>query len=217
MAHEHTDVATDSPVAYTVVDSISDNVEPFFLSVRSNMLFDLLALPNVGAEFYLGKDFTAGINWLYGWWNNNSLHRYWRAYGGEIFGRWWFGAVARSKPLTGHHAGVYGQAFIYDFEWGGEGQMGGKPGCGFFDKTQFGIGVEYGYSLPVGRRINIDFTIGVGYIGGTYIKYKPIDNHYVYGSTHRRNYFGPTKVEVSFVWLIGYSKFNPLKTKGGER
>ena len=194
-----------------------DTVRPFYMNVRSNLLLDLFALPNVGAEVYVGKDFSAGLNWTYAWWSNDSRHFYWRAYGGEIFGRWWWSKTAERKPLTGHHIGLYGQAFIYDFEWGGQGQMGGKPGGSFFDKTQLGIGVEYGFSLPVARNINIDFSIGVGYIGGTYINYEPIDNHYVYRSTHRRNYFGPTKIEMSFVWLIGHGNFNSMKAKGGDR
>lgn len=199
-------------------DSVAvDTTRTLYANVRSNMLFDLAALPNVGAELYLGKGFSAGLNWMYAWWSCDSRHRYWRAYGGEIFGRWWFGSAADRKPLTGHHVGLYGQAFIYDFEWGGEGQMGGKPGGGFFDKPQLGIGVEYGYSLPVGRRINIDFSIGLGYVGGTYVKYEPIDNHYVYQSTHRRNYFGLTKLEVTFVWLIGHGNINRSKAKGGAR
>lgn len=187
---------------------------PFYMDIRSNMLYDLLALPNIGVEFYLGKDFSLGANWLYAWWKTDRRHRYWRAYGGEVFGRWWFGKKAHEKPLTGHHLGLYGQLYTYDFEWGGEGEMGGKPGGNLWDRNFWTSGVEYGYSLPVGRRINIDFSLGLGYTTGIYHKYKPIDNHYVWQSTHRRRYFGPTKLEIGFVWLIGHGNVN--EKKGGE-
>ncbi|MCM1491593.1 MAG: DUF3575 domain-containing protein, partial [Muribaculum sp.] len=40
------------------------------------------------------------------------------------------------------------------------------------------------------------------------------DDHYVWQSTHRRKYFGPTKLEVAFVWLIGRDNVN--RKKGGE-
>ena len=58
--------------------------------------------------------------------------------------------------------------------------MGGKPGGTLWDKMNWAAGVEYGYSLPVARRLNIDFTIGVGYWGGTYHEYKPVDDCYVW-------------------------------------
>lgn len=188
---------------------------PFYMDVRTNLLYDLAALPNIGVEFYLGRNISLGANWMYGWWKTDRRHRYWRAYGGEIFGRWWFGAKAAEKPLTGHHLGLYAQLYTYDFEWGGTGEMGGKPGGSLWDRNLWGAGIEYGYSLPVGRRINIDFSIGVGYTTGLYHKYKPIDDHYVWQSTHRRRYFGPTKLEVGLVWLIGRGNTN--LRKGGAQ
>ncbi|MDE7347525.1 MAG: DUF3575 domain-containing protein [Muribaculaceae bacterium] len=187
----------------------------FYMDIRSNMLYDALALPNIGAEFYLGKNFSIGGNWLYGWWKKDNRSRYWRAYGGELFGRWWFGKAAHNKPLTGHHVGLYGQIYTYDFEWGGKGEMGGKPGDNMWARCFWGAGVEYGYSLPVARRINIDFSLGLGYTTGTYYKYHPEDGHYVWESTHKRHYWGPTKLEIAFVWLIGNGNVN--EKKGGKR
>ena len=187
---------------------------PFYMDIRTNMLYDALALPNIGVEFYLGKNISLGANWMYGWWKTDRRHRYWRAYGGEIFGRWWFGSKAADKPLTGHHVGIYGQLYTYDFEWGGTGEMGGKPGGSLWDRNLWAAGLEYGYSLPVAKRINIDFSIGIGYTTGLYHKYKPVDDHYVWQSTHRRRYFGPTKLEIAFVWLIGHGNENK---KGGTR
>ena len=59
------------------------------------------------------------------------------------------------------------------FETGGKGYMGGKPGGTLWDKMNYSTGVEYGYSLPVAYRLNIDFTIAVGYWGETYYEYTP--------------------------------------------
>ena len=118
-------------------------------------------------------------------------------------------------PLTGHHLGIYGQVLTYDFEAGGRGYMGGEPGGTLFDRANFAGGVEYGYSLPVARRLNLDFTLGIGYMGGKYYEYKPIDDCYVWQATKQRHYFGPTKLEVSLVWLLGRDNIN--KGKGGER
>lgn len=188
--------------------------KPFYMGLKTNLLYDALALPNIGAEFYLGKNISIVGNWLYGWWNKDNRHRYWRAYGGDLALRWWFGRQAHEKPLTGHHVGIYGGVVTYDFEFGGKGWMGGIPGHTLWQRCNRFAGIEYGYSLPVARRLNIDFTVGFGYFGGKYIKYVPRDNQYEWKSTHNLTWFGPTKAEVSLVWLIGCNNYN---RKGGAR
>lgn len=203
-------IVGDTITEQRVTNSITDVVgkKPFYMDIRTNMLYDAVLLPNIGAEFYLGKNFTIGANWMYGWWSKNISHFYWRAYGAEIFGRWWFGRKAHQKPLTGLHLGVYGQYYMYDFELGGKGEMGGKPEDNLWAQGLYGAGVEFGYSLPVSKRLNIDFSLGIGYSGGTYHKYIPIDTHYVWQGTYHRNYIGPTKLEIALVWLIGHNNTN---------
>lgn len=180
---------------------------PLYLAVKTNMLYDAALVPNIGVEAYVGKNWSLAANWMYAWWKTDRHHRYWRIYGGDFEVRRWFGSAAMAKPLTGHHAGVYGQMLTYDFELGGKGYQA--------PKWSWAAGISYGYSLPVASRLNIDFTIGIGYMGGKYYEYRPIDNCYVWKSTHQRHYFGPTKAEVSLVWLIGYKNKN-IK-KGGDR
>ena len=114
--------------ADTIVAVSPETSKPFYMALKTNMLYDVLAVPNIGVEFYLGKNWSISGNWMYGWWKKNSSHRYWRIYGGDLAVRYWLGKKANEKPLTGHHIGIYGQAFTYDFEWGGKGYMGGAPG-----------------------------------------------------------------------------------------
>lgn len=208
-------------VVETVETAVADTVpqpaerKPFYMAVKTNMLYDILALPNLGLEFYLGHNWSIAANWMYGWWNSDRRHRYWRAYGGDIAVRKWFGRVADAKPLTGHHLGVYGQILTYDFEFGGKGQMAGEPGKPLWSRPSYAAGVEYGYSLPIAHRLNIDFTIGIGYLGGKYYEYEPIDGHYVWQATKQRHWFGPTKAEISLVWLLGHGNRN--ERKGGAK
>ena len=178
-----------------------------FMSISNNGLYDLALIPNIGVEFYLGKDWSIDANWHYAWWKTDKRHRYWRTYGGDINIRKWFGKASKIKPLTGHHVGLYGQMITYDFELGGRGYLA--------DKWSWAAGVEYGYSLPIARRLNLDFAIGVGYHWGEYKEYLPIDNCYVWQETNNRKYIGPTKVEVSLIWLIGCDNYN--KEKGGKK
>lgn len=188
---------------------------PFYMALKTNMLYDVALVPNVGVEFYLGRNFSISADWEYAWWNSDSSKWYWRIYGGDIAVKKWFGRKAEEKPLTGHHAGIYLQTLTYDFETGGRGYMAGEPGGTIFDRANYVAGVEYGYSLPIARRLNIDFTLGIGYMWGKYYEYLPIDNCYVWQATKKRSFFGPTKLGVSLVWLLGRGNYNA--GKGGKK
>lgn len=213
---EDIDISTGSPVEQTTVPEVILKAKnPLYMDLRTNMLFDIAAIPNFGTEFYLGKNFSVLADWMYGWWDSNPRHRYWRIYGGELGARWWFGRKADAKPLTGHHLGIYGGALIFDFEWGDTGYMGGKPGATLWERCLVNSGIEYGYSLPIGRHLNIDFSIGLGYLGGNYIKYFPFDNDYYREKEYKMRFLGPTKAEISLVWLLGRGNVN--NRKGGER
>lgn len=201
------DTQTEYLIPATLDITEGKSRKPLYVSLKTNMLYDALLIPSVGAEVYLGKMMSINANWSYAWWRSDRRHNYWRYYGGDIALRRWFGEKAVGKPLTGHHLGLYAQILTYDFELGGKGQMGAK--------YNYGGGVEYGFSLPVARRVNIDFTIGLGYLGGRYHEYTPIDGHYVWQATRQRHWFGPTKAEISLVWLIGYGNFN--NRKGDDR
>ena len=169
-------------------------------ALKTNLLYDAAIVPNIGMEVALGKQWTAGADWFYTWFSSDSRHRYWQGYGGYLTLRKYFAshrsATAGSSPfrLTGHHLGLYGLGMTYDVEWGGRGYQAARFG--------FGAGVEYGYSLPIGRRLNLDFSLGLGFQDGEYKEYDPMDGHYVWQSTRKRHWLGPTKAEVSLVWVM---------------
>lgn len=174
--------------------------------LKTNMLYDAAAIPNIGLEVSVGKGWSVGANWMYAWWSNDTRHRFWRTYGGDVELRRWFSPRRESRSLMcGHHIGVYGQILTYDIEWGGRGYLG--------DRWSWAAGLSYGYSQPIGRHFNIDFTLGIGYLEGDYKKYHPEDGCYFWESTHRRKWFGPTKAEVSLIWFIG----GRYQRKGGEQ
>jgi hypothetical protein len=173
------------------------------------MLYDVAAVPNIGVELNLGRRWSVGGNWMYAWWKCDAKYRYWRVYGGDIHLQHWF-APKRSKRLfTGHHLGVYGQILTYDFEWGGRGYLG--------DRWSYGGGMEYGYSWRIGKRLNLDASLWLGYVGGEYKEYTPRDTHYLWQVTKQRNYCGPTQVQLSLVWLLDkHPVWKRHHRKGGE-
>ena len=196
----------DDTIPQDNADKEETEKKPFFMAVKTNLLYDVALVPNVGLEFYLGQGWSISGNWMYAWWKNDTRHRYWRIYGGELDIRKYFGRKAAEKPLQGHHLGMYAQGLTFDFETGGK---------GYLSNFSYGFGLEYGYSLPVAKRLNIDFGLCIGYGGGKYKVYEPEDDCYVYKETKQRHWFGPTRAEISLIWLLGNGNQN--SKKGGTK
>ena len=77
--------------------------KPFYMALKTNLLYDVALVPNLGAEFYLGRGWSIGGNWMYAWWKSDRRHDYWRLYGGELDVRKYFGRRAvenRSRGIT---------------------------------------------------------------------------------------------------------------------
>lgn len=180
--------------------------KPFYIVLKTNGLLDAALIPNVGLEVSLGKRWTLAADLHAAWWHSEKRHRYWETYGGYLTLRKYFGKKAADHPFTGHHLGGYLMALTYDMELGGTGYQS--------DRWNYGVGVEYGYSLPIAKRLNLDFSLGVGYLGGKYKSYEPEDDHYVWQQTKQRHWFGPTKAEVSLKWLLGRGNYHQ---RGGRR
>jgi hypothetical protein len=179
-------------------------------ALKTNLLYDAALVPSLGGEFYLGKQWSIAANWQYAWWNTKKW--FWRTYGGELGVRKWLGSAAKERPLTGHHVGIYGQVLTYDFMIGDRGFMSGNASEHGFANPSYAFGLDYGYSLPIAKRLNIDFVLGLGYQGGVYNDYNFFEDHYVWQATKRRHFIGPTKAEISLVWILG-----PVNKKGGSK
>lgn len=177
-----------------------------YFALKSNLLYDALLVPNLSLEASIGSGWTLGAGGMFAWWSKDAKHRYWRIYGGDLEIRKYFGTLAKSKPLQGHHLGIYGDFLTYDFEFGAK---------GYQSKATYAAGIKYGYSHPIANRLNLDFALGIGYLHSNYKTYVPRDGCYVYQETKKRKWLGPTQAEISLVWLIG--KGNTNNKKGGKK
>ena len=177
-----------------------------YLALKSNLLYDALLIPNLSLEASISGGWTLGAGGMFAWWSKDAKHRYWRIYGGDLEIRKYFGTLSKSKPLQGHHLGIYGDFLTYDFEFGAK---------GYQSKATYAAGIKYGYSHPIANRLNLDFALGIGYLHSNYKTYVPRDGCYVYQETKKRKWLGPTQAEISLVWLLG--KGNTNKKKGGKK
>ena len=178
------------------------------LALKTNILYDIAMMPNIGLEASPGKGWSFIGNYMYGWWSDRHKF-YWRAFAADVGVRKYFGKKrelrdGRTNGLTGHHVGLYVGFTTYDFELGGRGYISDYRK----DDWSRYAGFDYGYSLPLAKSLNLDFTVGIGYVGGRYREYLPAqvgssdEWHYEWQATKDLRYFGPTRLEVSLVWVM---------------
>ena len=187
---------------------------PIVMALKSNLLYDALLVPNIGAEFYVGSGISVSLNWQYAWWNTDNW--YWRTYGGEVAVRKWLGNNEQASQLTGHHVGIFGQLITFDFmAFGKKGYMSGDSHTDLYDRPYLVAGLEYGYSAPIAKNLNLDFVIGIGYHGGKYNEYRKVDDCYESIVRKKRHFIGPVKAEVTLSWLVDMKDIKIWK--GGTR
>lgn len=189
-----------------------------YFALKSNLLYDALLVPNLSLEASISGGWTLAAGGMFAWWSKDAKHRYWRIYGGGLEIRKYFGTLSKSKPLQGHHLGIYGDFLTYDFEFGAK---------GYQSKATYAAGIKYGYSHPIANRLNLDFALGIGYLHSNYKTYVPKDGCYVYQETKKLKWLGPTQAEISLVWQLGKGntntkgngngKGNTNKKKGGKK
>lgn len=175
------------------------------LAIKSNLLYDLALMPNLSVELPLGHSFSVLAQSYWPWWLTGD-QRYClqiRSLGFE--GRWWFAHRKKEQTgdrkwrdrMAGHFIGIYGISGSSDFQY--EDRF-----C--VQSTFWSAGVTYGYSLPVGDWMNLEFSLSAGYARIPWQGYNPSpdwrdlfrdpENYGLLG------YIGPTKLEVSLVFPI---------------
>ncbi|MGN0037456.1 MAG: DUF3575 domain-containing protein [Bacteroidaceae bacterium] len=189
------------------------------LAVRSNLLYDALTLTNFSIEAPLYKDRASLLYYhQFPWWRagegNNKYCVRFLGIGGEA--RWWFkpqprvaeGKRVERDKFMGHFLGLYGQGGKWDFEWKRDLCRQGEF---------WSVGLTYGYAMPVGHRLNLEFSLSAGYASIPYRGYTPSDDYSILirdrSKTGTWHYFGPTQLAVSLVLPIRAK----IPVKGGGR
>lgn len=173
------------------------------LGLKTNLLYDAVTALNFAVEIPIGKHFSFQYEHHCPWWlsRNNKYCLQFLSFGGEA--RWWFAPKTRPgtadmkqrDALVGHFLGAYGWTGKADI------QAGREFGCYQFEFCSAGL--TYGYSMPVGKYLNMEFSISAGYARIPYQHYIPTPDWSLLirdkdnaGTLH---YWGPTKAEISLV------------------
>ena len=191
-------------------DSISSpqntvtNKKLFYFALKNNLIYDAALLPNLAAEVYLGKQFSLAIDGNWSWWTFKSdrFHRI-QSVGADF--RYW---INSPSPLRGHAVGIYSMVGNYDIRLFTK----NEDSKGWLSYGSWSTGLSYAYSVPIASRVNLEFGLAVGYLGGKYYDYNYCMMHKRWERQAERNrkYFGPTRAGISVVWLFGngYNKKN---------
>lgn len=163
-------------------------------ALKTNLLYDATATPNLGLEFALAPRwtlaFSAGINPFA--FNNNRKWKHWLTEG-EV--RYWL-----CERFYGHFFGLH--------VGGGEFNVGRVSfPWPKLDKTYRYegwaalVGASYGYSWVLGKRWNLEATIGFGIM---HADYKRFDCPHCgeYEGKSKETFFSPTRAGVSLIYMI---------------
>lgn len=187
------------------------------LALKTNLLYDLVSWLNFSIEVPIKDQYSVLYYHQFPWWRwgkaNNEYCMRFLSIGVE--GRWWFKPMPREKTekrikrdrLMGHFIGVYAESGKWDFERK-------RDIC--YQGEHWSAGLSYGYAMPIGKRLNLEFSASVGYASIPHRGYEPAADYselyHLPEKDGRWHYIGPTKLQVSLVIPV------TVKTKkGGSR
>lgn len=186
------------------------------LALKTNLLYDAATALNFAVEVPFNEKFSLLYEHHCPWWLTGS-NRYCLqllSFGGEF--RWWFKPQTRPETsrrvqrdaLVGHFLGVYGMGGKFDLQ-------ANRTFC--YQGEFFSAGLTYGYSMPIAKRVNLEFSISAGYARIPYRHYNPTDDWELLIRDRNKSgvwhYFGPTKIEVA----LSVPLLVKTKVKGGKR
>ena len=170
------------------------------LAVKTNMIYNLAATPNLGVELRLGRKITFDAPFHINPWyidkDKNSKFMFLLA---QPQVRFW-----TCEAFNGHFFGLHGHIARYN--------VGGLPTNTFlpisdkmnkyrFDGHLYGGGLSYGFQWILGKRWGFEFEIGGGYARLEYDEYECVPCAVEY-QTKRKNYWGVTRAGLSFMFFI---------------
>lgn len=160
-------------------------------AIKSNLLYDATTTLNLGVEGSLGKKMTFDLSANCNPWHFNDFRIKHGLIQPEI--RYWF-----CEKFMGHFIGLHGAYARYN--------VGGL----FFNDNMkhhryqghlFGGGFTYGYQWVLNDHWNLEAALGIGYARLNDKKYPCADCGTVI-KNESRNYFGPTKIALSIVYIL---------------
>lgn len=174
------------------------------VGLKTNLLYGVYTYtPNLGIEIGLSRHTTLDISGGYNPWNLNSE-------GGKkklvhYLVQPEFRYYTRNQ-FNGHFFGVH--ALFSQYNIGGHELplLFGKGSIEYrHEGVAYGGGISYGYQFSLGRSWRVELALGAGIMQMNYDKSDCINCGQTL-SSEKKTYFGPTKVGVSLIYILGKRK-----------
>ena len=172
------------------------------IAVKTNLLYGVGVLtPNLGMEIGLSKRTTLDISGAYNWFNLNGKRN-----GNSKLVHWLVQPEFRyflCERFVGHYFGFHAIGSMYNIGGRELPMLFGKGSANYrHEGYAYGGGFSYGYQLPVARRWNLEFNLGIGYMRMNYDVYDCPTCGGLKEKSRTKNYFGPTKAGITLIFLI---------------
>lgn len=166
------------------------------VAVKTNLLYWATSTPNVGAEFGLGDRTTLDVSFGYNPWTlNRAENRKVRHVLVMPEFRYWL-----CESFRGHFFGLHTGYTYYNISGVGIPFHSGTRGSRY-QGWATGLGLSYGYSWVLGRRWNLEATVGLGYVYTDYRKYDCVTCGDYLGR-QSKHLFTPTKAGITLIYRI---------------
>jgi len=162
-----------------------------YSALKTNLAAWAAGCVNLAYETQIGKHFSIDIPVMWSSWDISQKHAL-RIIAIQPEFRYWL-----EKPGQGHFFGVHAQAARYNLKWNDNRYQD-------VNRPLFGGGIGYGYSLPFNETWGMEFNLGAGYANTRYNVYHNTPNvkdGQLY-DTRTKNYWGITRVGVSFIYKL---------------
>ena len=199
---------------YTIQEPEVETDTRTIFALKSNLLYDLVSWLNFSVEVPVYQDKYSVLYYhQFPWWRwgegNNEYCVRFLSIGLE--GRWWFKPMPREATpkrikrdkLMGHFLGVYAESGKWDFERK-------RDIC--YQGEHWSAGLSYGYSMPIGKRLNLELSVSAGYASIVHRGFEPAEDYselyHLPEKDGTWHYIGPTKAQVTLVipFTVKYKK-----------
>ncbi len=170
-------------------------------AVKTNLLYDMTATMNLGAEVRMSPQWTldVSVNWNPWTFSDNKK---WKQLSFQPEARYWF-----CEAFNGHFLGAHLLGGIYNMSnWDTDftflGTDFGKLKDHRYEGWMLGAGIAYGYQWILSKHWSIEAEIGIGYVYSRYDKYRcaGCGRKTEEGKSH--HFVGPTKAAVNLIYVF---------------
>lgn len=186
---------------FVLLSCIGLSVSAQDVAVKTNLLYDMTATMNLGAEVRMSSKWTLDVSANWNPWTFSDDKK-WKQLSFQPEARYWF-----CEAFNGHFLGAHLLGGIYNMSnWDTDftflGTDFGKLKDHRYEGWMLGAGIAYGYQWILSKHWSIEAEIGIGYVYSRYDKYRcaGCGRKTEEGKSH--HFVGPTKAAVNLIYVF---------------